>query len=109
MIRLEDLHIGDKVMTNMSKYPAEVIKLESKQYINYKKALHKIDDPNKRVLLKFTNDNKTDICTIYDCVTLWFENDDYLFGTDISNITRIIKDKKENRESFIKRLFKKIF
>lgn len=30
MIRLEDLHIGDKVMTNISKYPAEVVKLESK-------------------------------------------------------------------------------
>ncbi len=109
MIKLEDLHIGDKVMTNISKYPAEVIKLESKSYINYKKALQKINDPNERILLKFTNDNKTDICTIYDCVTLLFENDDYLFGADISNITEIIKYKKENKDSFIKRLFKKIF
>lgn len=109
MVKLEDLHIGNKVKTNISDKIAEVVKLESISYVNYQKELKKIDNTYDKAIYPFNNDHSIYKGRIYNCVTLKIEGDDFLIGTDVSNITEIIKVKKENNNSFIKRLFKKIF
>lgn len=109
MIQLEDLHIGDKVKTNISDKIAEVVKLESISYINYQKELKKIGNNYNKAIYTFNNDHSIYIGRIYNCVTLKIEGDDFLIGTDVSNITEIIEENYKKKESFIKRLFKKIF
>ena len=41
MLKIEDLHIGDKVRTNISDKDALIVKLESNAYINYQKNVNK--------------------------------------------------------------------
>lgn len=113
MVKLEDLHIGDKVRTCVCDNLAEVVKIESIPYINYQTALKRTNEYD-RPFLEFVNDKKRYAGIIYNCVTLNIHTPsaNMLIGTDISNILEIIKPIKEEnvkKESLIKRLFKKIF
>lgn len=111
MIKLEDLHIGDKVRTKVCDNIAEVVKIESIPYINYQTALKREENLYNRSLLPFVNDTNRYNGVIYNCVTLNVNTPtlNMLVGTDISNITEIVNPIKNKKESFIKRLFKKIF
>ena len=115
MVKLEDLHIGDKVRTTVCDNIAEVVKIESISYINYQIVSKRADVLYSGSLLHFANDNNRHGGIIYNCVTLNITTPslNMLIGTDITNIIEIIKPINNNehikKESFIKRLFKKIF
>lgn len=113
MVKLEDLHIGDKVHSVIAGNKiCEVVKLESIPYINYQKELKKIDNSYDKIIYPFVNDHSVYIGRIYNSVTLKIEGDDFLVGTDVSNITEIIKNDNKDvtkKDSFIKRLITKLF
>ncbi len=114
MVKLEDLHIGDKVRTCVCDNLAEIVKIESIPYINYQTALKRTNEYD-RPFLEFINDTNRYGGIIYNCVTLNIKNQsgNILVGTDISNILEIIKpikkEEKVKKELLIKRLFRKIF
>lgn len=53
MLKIEDLHIGDKVRTNISDKDALIVKLESNAYINYQKNVNKEENKYSKALIPF--------------------------------------------------------
>lgn len=110
MVKLEELHIGDKVKTTISDKVGEVVKLESISYINYQKELKKIDNTYDKAIHSFDNDHSIYNGRIYNSVTLKIDGDDFLIGTDVSNIKEIIKNTNVNKkDTIINRLITKLF
>lgn len=106
MLKIEDLHIGDKVRTNISDKDALIVKLESNAYINYQKNVNKEENKYSKALIPFLNDDNTYQGIMYNNITLKIDGQDMLIGTNISNIISVIKpdnNLNKSNNSLIKR------
>lgn len=106
MLKIEDLHIGDKVKTNISDKDALIVKIESNAYINYQKNVNREENKYSKALIPFLNDDNTYQGIMYNNITLKIDGQDMLIGTNISNIISVIKtdnNLNKSNNSLIKR------